>query len=90
MPCFYLISDKDDFNQIPSRVSPMPAIGRKRTFPNARKRPIADIQPYPTIGVETVASLPWSEKACIAVVFCETFFSKIKSRPRNTNSYFVP
>ncbi len=30
MPCFYLISDKDDYNKIPSRVSPMTALGVRR------------------------------------------------------------
>ncbi len=43
MPCFCLISDQDDYNQIPSRVSPITALGRKRTFVNVRKRPKADI-----------------------------------------------
>jgi hypothetical protein len=34
MPCFYVTSNKDDYNQIPSRVSRMTAFGRKQTFVN--------------------------------------------------------
>ena len=39
MPCFYLTPKKNDFNQIPGRLSGMTAFGRKQAFVNVQKRP---------------------------------------------------